>query len=193
MSAVTVVRHYTPEEYLAQEEIADFRHEYRDGEIAPMTGGSDNHNGIVVNLCTFLKLALRGQTYRVRTSDLRLWIPRYRQFTYSDVLVIRGNPVFHEDRTDTVMNPCLIIEVLSKSTQNYDRGDKFKFYRSISELQDYVLVDQYSYFIEHYTRTDEGLWLLREYDGIEGAAHFVSVAVEIPIAEIYEQIEFSVQ
>lgn len=193
MSAATVVRRYTPEEYLAQEEIADFRHEYRDGEIVPMTGGSDNHNGIVVNLCAFLKLALRGQDYRVRTSNLRLWIPRYRQYTYPDVLVIQGNPVFQDDRTDTVMNPCLVVEVLSKSTQNYDRGDKFKFYRSIPELQDYVLVDQYSYFIEHYARTEEGLWLLREYDGIEGTINFVSVEVEMAIAEIYEEIAFSVQ
>ena len=86
-----------------------------------------------------------------------------------------------------------IVEVLSKSTQNYDRGDQFKFYRSIPELQDYVLVDQYSYFIEHYTRTDEGLWLLREYDGIEGTVNFISVEVEMPIAQIYEEIEFSVQ
>lgn len=114
----TQQRHYTPEEYLAQEETAEFRSEYRDGDIVPVTGGSINHNSIVVNLCALFKFALRGTNCKVFTSDLRLWIPRYRQYTYPNVMVIQGSPVFQERRTDTVMNPRLIIGSVVKVYSN---------------------------------------------------------------------------
>ena len=129
-------RHYTPEEYLTLERDAEFHSEYRDGEIVPMTGGSIDHNRIAGNIFAYLKFALRGKKAEPFIGDLRLWIPEYRLYTYPDVMVIQGEAVFQDQRKDTVTNPSLIIEVLSKSTQNYDRSDKFKFYRSIPQLQE---------------------------------------------------------
>lgn len=185
-------RFYTPEEYLAQEEIAD-RSEYRDGEIVPMTGGSIEHNKIIVNLCTLLKIASRNKNFKPYIGDLRLWIPHHRQYTYPDVLVIQGQPVFQEQRTDTILNPCLIVEVLSKSTRDYDRSDKFRYYRSIPELQEYLLIDQYEIAIEHYTKVEADAWLFRAYEANAEKIALTSIEVEMAIADIYEDVNFSLE
>lgn len=129
MVVETPPRHYSIEEYFALEETTEYRNEYRNGEIVPMTVGSINHNQIIVNLVIALSLVLREQDYGVYANDVRLWIPRYREYTYPDILIIKDEPVF-EGRTDTVVNPCIIFEVLSKSTSSRDRGDKFTFYRT---------------------------------------------------------------
>ncbi|MGI8502367.1 MAG: Uma2 family endonuclease [Hassallia sp.] len=189
----TQQRYYTPEEYLVLEEAAEFRSEYHNGEIVPMTGGSINHNCIIVNLCAFFKLALRGKNYKVFTSDLRLWVPRYQRYTYPDVMVISGNPALHNNRTDTITNPVLIVEVLSKSTQNYDHTDKFRYYRSIPEFQEYVLINQYELQIEQYTKTGEAQWLLREFETEDAKITFSSVDLEIAIADIYEGVDFNLK
>jgi Uma2 family endonuclease len=187
----THARTYTPEEYLALEETAEFRSEYHDGEITPMTGGSISHNRIVRNLIAFLTFALRGKNFEPFTSDLRLWIPRYRRFTYPDIFVIQGSPILYANRTDTVTNPTLIVEVLSKSTQDYDRTDKFRYYRSLPDLQEYVLINQYEIQIEQFTKTPEGLWLLRDYEADSETLRFASVDVEMKIAELYAGVDFS--
>lgn len=192
----TQQRYYTPEEYLAQEEVAEFRSEYRDGEIVPMTGGSINHNQIALNVSAFLKFALRGKPFKPYMGDLRLWIPSYRQYTYPDVLVIEGQPLFQKrtdqtQRTDTILNPCLIIEVLSKSTRDYDYTDKFRYYRSIAELQEYVLINQYEVAIDHYTKADGDAWLFRAYESAAEKLTFASVNVETTFAEIYDGVDFS--
>lgn len=184
-----VQQRYTLKEYLALEQDAECRHEYRDGEIVPMTGGSIDHNRIVGNLYAYLKFALRGKNAEPFMSDLRLWVPQYRQYTYPDVMVIQGEPVFQEQRKDTVTNPSLIVEVLSKSTQSYDRSDKFKFYRSIPQLQEYVLVSQYQVEIEQYTKTPEG-WLLRDYATGVDQICLNSVGLDIAIADLYEGVRF---
>lgn len=186
-------RHYTPEEYLAQEEVAEFRSEYRDGEIVPMTGGSINHNQIAGNVYAFLKFALRGKNLKPYIGDLRLWIPRYRQYTYPDVFVIQGQPVFQAQRTDTILNPCLIVEILSKSTKGYDRTDKFRYYRSIAEFREYVLIDQYEIAIEQYTKTDEDSWLFRAYESDADKIVLASVNVEMAITNIYEGVDFDLK
>lgn len=189
----TQQRYYTPEEYLAQEEVAEFRSEYRDGEIVPMTGGSINHNQIAGNVYAFLKFTLRGKNLKPYIGDLRLWIPRYRQYTYPDVFVIKGKPVFQGQRMDTIVNPCLIVEVLSKSTKAYDRTDKFRYYRSIPEFQEYLLIDQYSIAIEQYTKTDEDAWLFRAYESDAEKITLASVNVEMAIADIYEDVDFNLK
>ncbi len=189
----TQQRYYTPEEYLALEEAAEFKSEYHNGEIVPMTGGSINHNSIIINLCAFFKLALRGKNYKVFASDLRLWIPRYQRYTYPDVMVIEGNPVLHNNRTDTITNPVLIVEVLSKSTQNYDHTDKFRYYRSIPEFQEYVLINQYELQIEQYSKTGDAQWLLREFETEDAKITFSSVDLEIAIADIYEGVDFNLK
>ena len=146
---------YTTEEYLTLEEKAEQKHEYRNGEIIAMAGGTINHNEIVTNLCTLLKIALKRQKYRIFIGDVRLWIPRNNQYTYPDVMVISGEPIFHNGNT-TITNPLLVMEVLSQSNQDYDRGTKFTYYRSIPELQEYILIDQYSCKIEQFSKNNQG-------------------------------------
>ena len=187
----TQQRYYTPEEYLAQEEAAEFRSEYRDGEIVPMTGGSINHNQIAGNVYALLKFALRRKNLKPYIGDLRLWIPNYRQYTYPDAFVIQGQPVFQEQRTDIILNPCLIIEILSKSTKDYDRSDKFRYYRSISEFREYVLIDQYGIEMEQYTKTSKDTWLFRAYESDAEKILLASVDLEMTIQDIYEGVEFN--
>ncbi len=187
----TKQRQYTSEEYLALEEVAAFRSEYRDGDIVPMTGGCLNHNRIAGNVFAFLKFMLRKTETHLYIGDLRLWIPEYRQHTYPDVLAIQGSPILEMGRTDTVLNPGLIVEVLSKSTQNYDRTDKFRYYRSIPALQEYVLIDQYAIGIEHYTRAEGASWLFRSYESAAEKITFASVNVEMSVEEIYENVSFA--
>ncbi|NEQ98108.1 MAG: Uma2 family endonuclease [Cyanothece sp. SIO2G6] len=182
---------YSPEEYLALEETATEKSEFWGGERIPMTGGrSATHNEIAGNVYTLLKLALRQQPYKVFIGDVRLWIPDCQLFTYPDVMAIAGEPGFYEGRSDTVMNPCLIVEVLSKSTRNYDQGDKFDGYRTMPEFQDYVLVDQYQMQVKHFAKTDDGNWLLKEYGDKSQRLTLASVMFGLSLAEIYEDITF---
>ena len=190
MVVQTPPRHYSIDEYFALEETTEYRNEYRNGEIVTMTGGSINHNQIIVNLVIALSLVLREQNYGVYANDLRLWIPRYNEYTYPDILIIKDEPVFQERRTDTVVNPCIIFEVLSKSTSSRDRGDKFTFYRSINEFQEYILIDQYQVHIEQFSKTPEGNWLLTESDVEDGILNLVSVKCQIPHRQIYERVKF---
>jgi Uma2 family endonuclease len=186
----TQQRYYTLEEYLTQEEVAEFRSEYRNGEIVSMTGGSINHNQIAGNVYAFLKFMLRKTEIKPYIGDLRLWIPQYQQYTYPDVFLIQDQPVFQERRTDTILNPCLIVEVLLKSPKDYDRTDKFRYYRSIAELREYVLINQYETQIEHYTKAESNSWLFRAYEASTDKIVFASINLEMAIADIYENVEF---
>ena len=182
---------YTPEEYWELEEKSEFRNEYIQGEIKPVAGGTPNHNEIAGNFYTFLKLALRGKGYKVFMTDLRLWIPPYNVYTYPDIMVIKGQPVLQNNRNDTVINPLLIVEVLSKSTKNYDQGDKFDYYRSIPEFSEYILVDQYRYYVKQFAKADDGRWWLSEYQDEDDSLSFASLDDEIKLSDIYREIEFS--
>lgn len=190
MQAVELSKRYTPAEYLALEEKAEFKSEYHDGDIIPMTGGSLNHNRIINRICAFLLSALRGKNHEPFSSDVRVWIPQYRRFVYPDVMVIEGEPVLYQNRTDTVVNPKVIVEVLSKSTQDYDMTDKFRYYRSIPELQEYVLVNQYLVEVQQYTKTDRGFWIYRSYESTEELLKFGTIEAELNLTEIYEDISF---
>jgi Uma2 family endonuclease len=184
---------YSPDEYRELEETAEFRNEYRDGEIVQMSGGSINHSRIIRNLSRVLGNLLEGQPYELFHNDLRLWIPRYRRGTYPDVMVIEGEPVFNEGRSDEILNPMLIVEVLSKSTNNFDKEDKFRFYRSIPELREYVLVSQYEFLVEQYIKTESNEWLFREYEGETATVSFASVGVQMSMSEIYVKVVFETQ
>ena len=184
---------YSPDEYRELEENAEFRNEYRDGEIVQMTGGSINHSRIIRNLSRVLGNLLEGQPYELFHNDLRLWIPRYRRGTYPDVMVIEGEPVFNEGRSDEILNPMLIVEVLSKSTNNFDKEDKFRFYRSIPELREYILVSQYEFLVEQYIKTESNEWLFREYEGETSTVSFASVGVQMSMSEIYVKVVFETQ
>lgn len=183
---------YSPDEYLAQEELAEFRSEYRDGEIVPMTGGSLNHNRILGALYAHLRFSLRGKGAEPFASDVRLWIPEYRQYTYPDLMVIQGAPIYHLERTDTITNPVVIVEVLSESTRDYDGSTKFKFYRSIPSLQEYVMIDQYQVGIEQYTKTEGKSWLFRDYGAEDKVLVLSSLGLEVAIADLYEGVDFQV-
>ena len=184
---------YSPDEYRELEETAEFRNEYRDGGIVQMTGGSINHSQIIGNIYAFLKSALRGKNARPFMSDLRLWIPRYRRGTYPDVMVVEGELVCTEGRKDEILNPVLIVEVLSKSTKDFDREDKFRFYRSIPEFREYVLVNQSEFLVAQYIKTESNEWLFREYEGESAIVSFTSVEVQMSMLDIYELVVFETQ
>ncbi len=191
MQIQTQKHYYTPEEYLEFEEKAEYKSEYRDGEIVLMTGGTTNHNEIAGNFYANLKFALKGQNYRVYMADVRLWLPRYRQHTYPDVMVIQGQPVYTGMNTTTVMNPCLIAEVLSKSTKNYDQGDKFLYYRSIPEFKEYILIDQYQYHVMQYVKTADSQWLFTEIEGESATLSLQTIDFQIQLSDLYEQVNFA--
>ena len=191
MSLETKPHYYTPEEYLQLEEQAEYKSEYRDGEIIPMAGGTTNHNEICLNLATNLKLGLKKQDYRIYMSDVRLWIPRYRLYTYPDVMVIKGKPIYTNQGTTTVTNSTLIAEVLSPSTQNYDQGDKFTYYRSIPEMQEYILISQQRFHVMQYSKTEADKWLLSEYEAEDSVIKLDAVDLELELSEIYAGIDFN--
>ncbi len=184
--------HFTPDEYRAMEETAAERHEYCNGEIIVMPGGSEVHSAIASNILIYLGFLLRDTDFRFYNSDLRIWIPDFNHGTYADVLVINGEPEFHDNRTDEIINPLLIIEVLSPSTQGYDRGDKFRKYRSLASFCEYVLVSQTEPYIEHYYKQQDqnhNRWQLQVYDQIDQAVFLHSLNVEMPTQEIYRRIK----
>ena len=187
----TQARTYTPEEYLKLEAEADYKSEYRDGEIVPMTGGTTNHNKLAGTFYAYLLFAMKGRGYNIYIGDVRLWIPRYRQYTYPDVMVVQGQPIYTGTNTTTITNPQIIVEVLSPSTQNYDQGDKFMYYRSIPEMQEYILIDQKKFHIVQHTKTAEGKWLLSESEGEDAVLKLSAIEFQITAQDLYEGVDFS--
>lgn len=182
---------YSLDEYYALEENSDVRHEFCNGEIEEMTGGTINHNQIIINLIFALKLALQNnKNYKVYSSDLRLYIPEYKKATYPDIMVIEGEVMLNNNRQDEVLNPCLIIEVLSPSTANYDRKDKFFYYRSIPTLKQYVLISQSEYTIENYVKKSENQWLFEETKGENIEVNLESIELNFAISDLYIDVKF---
>jgi Uma2 family endonuclease len=173
--------HYSLEEYFSIEETSPLRHEYYRGEIFAMAGASRNHNRIARNLLAALT--------RPFGSDLRLRTPAGLH-TYPDVLVICGTIEVTGDRLETVTNPTLIVEVLSSSTAEYDRGEKFLHYIAIPSLREYILIDQYAVFIEQFLPSSQGLWESTTTDEMEATLHLTSLGVDVPLAEIYARVEW---
>lgn len=190
MSALPKIQPYfTVEAYFAHEERADYRSEYYRGAIFAMAGASANHNRIVRNLVTSLSNALSKSRCEAFAADLRLYVRRDQLYTYPDVMVICDPLQFAPGRMDTVTNPVVLFEVLSPATEAYDRGKKFEFYRTIEGLQDYVLVDQERVHVEHFHRQGQ-FWQLANHDLIDDVLSLASIAVAIPLAAIYERVEW---
>ncbi len=181
---------YTPEEYLEFEVNSDARHEYINGEIIPMTGGTPNHNDLAGNFYILLKFSLKNKGYRIFYVDQRLWIPDFGIHTYPDIMVVPKPIELQAGRKDTVTNPVLIAEVLSKSTKSYDRDEKFAAYRTISTFQEYLLIDQYTPHVEQYSKTDTNKWIFSEYDSLEACVELESISCTILLVDIYSDIEF---
>lgn len=149
--------YYSVEQYLELEEIAEYKSEYHDGEIIAMTGGTTNHNKIALNFCYNFKFLTKGKNYEIYINDVRLSIPFERRYTYPDIMIINDRTMYEGDNKTTVTNPLLIIEILSNSTQNYDKGEKFKSYRSMPKarcasesFQEYILFDRDSFDLEQF-------------------------------------------
>ncbi|GBO53693.1 hypothetical protein APA_1641 [Pseudanabaena sp. lw0831] len=181
---------YTVEEYLELELASETRSEYRNGEIIPMTGGTPNHNDISGNAYILLKALLKTKEYRVFHVDQRLWIPSLKQYAYPDVMVAPKPLEMQTGRKDTITNPCFIAEVLSRSTQNYDRSEKFANYRTIDTFQEYLLIDQYHIHVEHHVKTAVNQWLFSEYDDPNVTISLQFLDLPIQIADLYDNIEF---
>ena len=181
---------YSPDEYLALEVESLERHEYINGEMVLMTGGTPNHNRIALNLASELRFALKRQPYSIFIADQRLWLPAANIYTYPDVMVMAEPIETMPNRKDTVMNPLLIAEVLSKSTQSYDRIEKFAAYRTMAQFQEYLLLDQSSYSVEQYIKQAPNQWLFVEHKGAEATIALRSVEVELSMADLYDKVEF---
>jgi len=143
-----------------------------------------------VALVAHLFFGSRGQKTQVFSGDIRLWIPQRNIFTYPDVMVVAGDVVYYESRQDTILNPSLIVEVLSRSTKAYDKMDKFDDYRSIPNFQEYIIIDQYRYAVDRYVKTDEGKWLITYHESKEDVLELSSTGVKLKLQDIYANVNF---
>lgn len=182
---------FTPAEYLAMERQSSEKHEYAFGEIFAMTGASLRHVAIAGNIAGELRNQLRQGPCQVYSMDLRVCVDRNYRYTYPDVVVCCAQAQLLDDQMDTLLNPELIVEVLSESTRNYDRGDKFQQYRGIPTFREYLLVDQERVHVERYSKQSDGTWSLWETDDIGDVVQLESVAVKLAVAEIYFKIDFA--
>jgi len=189
--AVQKKNYITPEEYLATEREADFKSEYYQGEVFAMSGAGNNHNIITANLIIALGNEFKGKKCRVYPSDMRLHIPLNGLYTYPDVMAVCGERQFLDDKKDTLLNPFLVIEVLSPSTADYDRGTKFMLYRSIPTLQHYMLIDSRACHVERYAKNPESNWVLTEVKDLNAILSFTNPDLTLALSDIYEEAEIS--
>lgn len=182
-------RYLTPEEYLTIERQSEIRSEYLHGEMFAMGGSSREHNLIVTNLSREISTQLRGRPCETYTNDQRVHIPAKGVYTYPDLVVACGEPRFQDQQFDTLLNPTVIIEVLSPNTEAYDRGEKFESYQTIDSLKEYVLVTQDKPRVEHYLRQEGNRWLLTAVSGLDARVSLPSIQCELALSEIYERIE----
>jgi Uma2 family endonuclease len=185
-------QYYTPEEYLELEATANYKSEYIGRQIIAMAGASINHNRISLNLSSGLNFAFKNQNYEVFMGDMRLWIPQKLIYTYPDVIIIADEAEFFNNRTDTITNPQVIIEVLSKSTKSYDREDKFAAYRTIPTFQEYLLIDQNRIHVEQFSKIGKKRWNLCEYDEEDENISLITVPFTISLQDLYNKVNFEV-
>ncbi len=176
------------DEYLALERRSETKHEYFAGQIFAMAGASYAHNTLSLNFAGELRSSLRDTPCNVASSDLRVRTIS-TLFTYPDVVVVCGKPEFDDEERDTLTNPVVIVEVLSRSTEGYDRGQKFLNYRSIPSLKEYVLVSQRQMLVDHFARQPNGQWLLTAYSTPEQSVLFPALNISIPMASLYLKVE----
>lgn len=179
------------EAFLVFERGGDVRHEYVAGELFAMAGGTENHDLINGNIFARLYLQLAGGNCRAYTSNMRVAIQSLDIYTYPDVSVVCGKPEFEDGRRDTLLNPVVLIEVLSPSTERYDRGRRFHRYQRIPSFEEYVLIAQDMPFVEHFVRQSDGRWLLATVEGLNQRIAFESIGCNLTLAEMYANVDFS--
>lgn len=183
-------KRYTLEEYIELDKNSEEKYEYFDGEVFAMSGGSPDHSRISVNVCNVLTQKLRGGTCEAFNSDMRIKVPAAFPYRYPDVSVVCGEPIFEEIRGQVMLvNPILLVEALSPSTMAYDLNEKFTAYQSIESFQEYLLISQTRPHVIRYVRQSSG-WLRTEVDGLESEVRLESIAVTLPLGEIYERVNF---
>ena len=203
MAASAAQTRLTPEEYIAFERKAlpdadIIRHEYINGELIAMSGASRAHNLITINISTALHSRLRGNRCETYANEMRVSTPTTTSYFYPDVVVVCEEPRFEDDAFDTLLNPIIFVEVLSPSTQVYDRREKFAHYRQLTSLQEYVLVSQDKVLVEHYRRQEKQDttlvtgkdWIFTDFQELEESLPLTSIQCELPLQEIYERITF---
>lgn len=178
------------QDYLAIERQSAWKSEYLDGEMVAMTGGSFEHGLILGNVARLLGQNLLDRPCVVVPSDLRVTIPATGLYTYPDIVVVCGDRRFDDDQRDTLLNPTLLVEVLSPSTEAYDWGKKFEHYRTIESLREYVLVAQQEPRADHYLRQEDGSWLFRSVAGLDAVLSLPSLDCDLPLAEVYSKLDF---
>lgn len=179
----------SPEEYLHLERTSKDKHEFFKGEIFAMAGAGNNHNIITANLIITIGSFLKGKSCTIYPSDMRLHIPENGLYTYPDLMVVCGPKSFLDEKKDTILNPVLIVEVLSPGTESYDRGDKFRFYRSIASLQEYLLVDSRQYNVEKYVKNELGEWVLSDSQDLQSSILLSSIGYTLALQDVYAQVE----
>lgn len=191
MNAVLKPKYISFENYLAAEELAIEKSEYYAGEIFAMAGGTINHNRIAGNVHFALKLALKGKPFETFIGDVKVYIPVVDSGTYPDVLVINGKPEYWNNRRDVVCNAALIVEVLSDSTQDYDRAGKFDIYCKLPNFTDYLIVHQNQVKVEHHLKQSPFQWLRTEYIDFEAVLELKNLNIALKLTDIYENVEFN--
>lgn len=183
--------YYTPEEYLDMEEHSEIRHEFVNGEIYAMSGGTATYNQLAVNVAFALESIIRKNKLPCRSfvNDLRLHIKKSNIYTYPDIMLICGKIEFDAGRQDVVLNPVVIFEVLSESTGNYDRSRKFAAYRQIPSLEEYVMIDQTRVYIEIFRRDKSKFWVFEALENLKDVLKLKSVGIDVSLAAIYEGVE----
>jgi len=181
----------TPEQYLAIERAAEYKSEYYGGEMFAMSGARESHNLITVNLITELRRQLRQRACRLYTSDMRVRVSASGLYTYPDAVALCGEPQFLDDTRDTLLNPNLIAQVLSPSTEAYDRGRKFEHYRTIESLREYLLISTERVSAELFVRQADGRWLLSAATNMEDVLDLQSVGCRVALVDLYEDVDLS--
>ncbi|HXH70414.1 MAG TPA: Uma2 family endonuclease [Pyrinomonadaceae bacterium] len=189
MTAQPEKKKYTPSEYLALEEKAETKSEYWNGEIVAMSGAKIDHQQITMNISRVLGNKLYGKC-RVFASEMKVWVKKRNKFFYPDITIIRDKPNFYKNRRDTIDNPKIIIEVLSKSTASFDRAEKFLSYQTLVSLEEYVLISQERAAVEQYIKREDGNWIFQATIGLESSVKFTSIKTALSLQEIYDLVEF---
>lgn len=180
----------SPEDYLSTERAALEKHEYYQGEIFAMSGTSLSHNKIFINIIGALTAKLKGKSCQPYGSDLRIHIPKNTLYTYPDISIFCNEPNLTDDQFDTATNPSVIIELLSKSTRNYDMGKKFFLYRDIDSLKEYILVDTEKIYVEKHIRNADNSWTLTDYRSLEDDFYISTIDEQFLLKDIYERVSF---
>jgi Uma2 family endonuclease len=193
MSSAPVISRYSRQEYLDRERASNLRHEYHAGEIFAMSGGSANHSLICANLAGILGDQLRGGPCRRYESNLKVWIEEFHRYVYPDATIVCGQSLFEDHKCDVLLNPQVICEVLSESTEKHDRGNKFRWYRSLPTFREYLLISQEAPLVERFFRHDNDDWLIADYRGLDAFVELGAVpGCRLSLAELYEGVEFPI-